>query len=316
MSGCENSFREATASNLMRGIKRFAASFAVLMVFGASAITLSFSIVSQTDERADDRLRMSDVKPPPPETFATRYVRWIRTVIGSGFQDFGHSHTGPVKSIIANRLPVTGTIGLLSWMLGWGLGLVLAISLATVWRDWAAFHQERVYPLAHAVPSLIVVIVFYLVLIEFDPHPGRALRTGVGITSLVVLMLPGTTALWLNGIERISKQEYIRVARARGIAPFTVWRRHILPNVIVSSGVLTQAVFSLAGLVVGSAFVEGVFRLGGVAEAFIEAATRGQAELAGFATLLYFLVLSTGVLLAEAIRITLDPDGDLTNADA
>jgi len=80
--------------------------------------------------------------------------------------------------------------------------------------------------------------------------------------------------------------------------------------------VLTQAVFSLAGLVVGSAFVEGVFRLGGVAESFIEAATRGQAELAGFATLLYFLVLSSGVLLAEAIGIYLDPDGDVAHGDS
>ena len=84
-----------------------------------------------------------------------------------------------------------------------------------------------------------------------------------------------------------------------------------MPNVIVSSGVLTQAVFSLAGLVVGSAFVEGVFRLGGVAEAFIEGATRGQAELTGFATLVYFLVTAAGVLLAEGVVIYLDPDGEL-----
>jgi ABC-type dipeptide/oligopeptide/nickel transport system permease component len=64
-------------------------------------------------------------------------------------------------------------------------------------------------------------------------------------------------------------------------------------------------------LIVGSAFVEGVFRLGGMAEAFIEGATRGQAELAAFATLGYFLVTAVGVLLAEATVIFLDPDGEL-----
>jgi ABC-type dipeptide/oligopeptide/nickel transport system permease component len=276
---------------------------------------LSFYAVSRTDELAEERLRMSDTRPPPPEPFGSRYGRWVKTVVTSGLTDFGHSHTGPVKSILANRLPVTATIGLLSWVLGWGLGLVLAIAFATTWRDWAAFHQERIYPIAHAVPSLVVVIVFYLVLFQFNPHPSRGLRTGVGIASLVTLMLPATTALWLNGIQRVLKQEFVRVARARGLAPINVWRRHVLPNVLVSSGVLTQSVFSLAGLVVGSAFVEGVFRLGGVAEAFIEAATRGQAELAGLATLLYFLVLASGVLLAEAIGIYLDPDGDLVRRD-
>ena len=294
----------------MSGFKRFLKTLLVLGAFGASAVTAAFFIVSQTDELAEDRLRLSGERAPPPEPFGPRYARWVRTVIGSGLTDFGQSHTGPVRDILADRLPVTAAIGFLSWSSAWGLGLALAILLATRWRDYAAVHQRRIYPMAHAVPSLVAVILFYLVLVQFDPSPGRLLRTGVGILSLTVLTLPGATALWLNGILRVLGHEYVRVARARGIAPWTLWRRHILPNVVVSSGVLTQAVFSLAGLVVGSAFVEGVFRLGGVAEAFIEGATHGQAELAGFATLAYFLVLAVGVLLAEGVVIYLDPDGE------
>lgn len=293
----------------LNGIKRFLRAFLVLSIFGASAVTLTFFIVSRTDELADDRLRLSDVAAPPPEPFGPRYRRWVSTVIGSGLTDFGQSHTGPVKNILADRLPVTAAIGLLSWLLGWGLGLALAILLATRWRACAALHQERIYPVAQAVPSLVVVILFYLVLVQLDPSPSRWLRGCVGILSLTALMLPATTALWLNGIRRVLDREYVRVARARGISPPALWRRHILPNVVASSGVLTQAVFSLSGLVVGSAFVEGVFRLGGVGEVLIEGATRGQAELAGFATLVYFLVTAVGVLIAEGVVIYLDPEG-------
>ena len=46
--------------------------------------------------------------------------------------------------------------------------------------------------------------------------------------------------------------------------------------------------------------------------AFIEGATRGQAELTGFATLVYFLVTAVGVLLAEGLVIFLDPDGEVS----
>jgi ABC-type dipeptide/oligopeptide/nickel transport system permease component len=296
----------------MNGLKRFLKALTVLVMFGASAVTATFFVVSRTDELAEDRLRLSADTAPPPEAFAPRYGRWVRTVIGSGLTDFGQSHTGPVKEMLADRLPVTAAIGFLSWASAWSLGLALAVLLATRWRAHVGLHQERIYPIAHAVPSLVVVLLFYLVLIQFDPRPSRLLRTAVGIASLTVLMIPSTTALWLNGILRILGREYVRVARARGISPFTLWRRHIMPNVIVSSGVLTQAVFSLAGLIVGSAFVEGVFRLGGVAEAFIEGATHGQAELAGFATLAYFLVTATGVLLAEGMVIYFDPDGELS----
>ncbi|HEX4610690.1 MAG TPA: ABC transporter permease subunit [Urbifossiella sp.] len=293
-----------------RGLGRLARTLALLAGVGAAAVTAAFYVVSQGDELADDRLRMSAEAAPPPEDFAPRYARWLRTVIGSGLTDFGQSHTGPVKNVLADRLPVTAAVALSSWGLGWSLGLAAAIGLATRWREYAAFHQERVYPVAHAVPSLVVVILFYLVLTALDPRPSRGARTAVGVLSLVVMMLPGTTALWLNGIRRVLDREYVRVARARGVGPAALWGRHVLPNVLVSSGVLTQAVFSLAGLVIGSAFVEGVFRLGGVAEAFIEAATRGQAELAAFATLAYFLVTAAGVLLAEGVVIALDPDGD------
>ncbi|OYP33094.1 ABC transporter permease subunit [Rhodopirellula sp. MGV] len=299
----------------MRGVKRLATTLLILISFGTLSVTFAFYIVSRTDELAEERLQMSDVKPPPPEAFSERYARWIKTVVSSRFSDFGQSRTGPVKNIVASRLPITATIGMSSWLLGWTCGLGLAVGLTTRWRPWAQFHQQRLYPIAHAVPSLVVVILFYLVMIQFDPHPSRQLRTGVGIASLVVLMVPSTTALWLNGIQRVLQQEYVRVARARGISSVTVWRRHVLPNVLVSSGVLTQAVFSLAGLVVGSAFVEGVFRLGGVAEAFIAAATHGQAEMAAFATLLYFLVLAAGVLIAEGITVYLDPDGAQSHAN-
>jgi ABC-type dipeptide/oligopeptide/nickel transport system permease component len=222
----------------VKGLKRFLKAIVVLGAFGTSAVTLTFFIVSQTDELAEDRLRMSSEKAPPHEPFAPRYGRWLRTVIGSGFTDFGQSHTGPVKNILADRLPVTAAVGFLSWVLAWGLGLTLAILLGTQWRAYAALHQERIYPIAQAIPSLVVVI-------------------------------------------------------------------------IVSSGLLTQAVFSLSGLVLGSVFVEGVFRLGGVGEVFIEGATRGQAELTGFATLVYFMVTAAGVLFAEGIVIYLDPDGEL-----
>jgi ABC-type dipeptide/oligopeptide/nickel transport system permease component len=295
----------------LNGLKRFLRAFLVLSIFGASAVTLTFFIVSRTDELAEERLRLSDVAAPPPESFGPRYWRWVSTVIGSGLTDFGQSHTGPVKNILADRLPVTAAIGLVSWFLGWGLGLGLAILLGTRWREYAMLHQERIYPIAQAVPSLVVVILFYLALVQVDPSPSRWLRCCVGILSLTVLMLPATTALWLNGLRRVLEREYVRIARARGISPLTLWMRHILPNVVVSSGVLTQAVFSLSGLVIGSAFVEGVFRLGGVGEVFIEGATRGQAELAGFATLIYFLVTAAGVLLAEGVVIYLDPDGGL-----
>ena|ERR1700678_2097944 len=115
----------------MNGLKRLLKAVVVLAAFGASAVTLTFLIVSQSDELGEDRYRLSSERPPPPEAFGPRYSRWVRTVIGSHLTDFGQSHTGPVKNILADRLPVTAAISVLSWVLGWGLGLARAILLGT-----------------------------------------------------------------------------------------------------------------------------------------------------------------------------------------
>jgi hypothetical protein len=98
-----------------RGLKRLARPLVLLAGFGAAAVTTAFFVVSQGDELADDRLRLSAEAAPPPEDFGPRYARWLRTVIGSGLTDFGRSHTGPVKNVLADRLPVTAVVALSSW---------------------------------------------------------------------------------------------------------------------------------------------------------------------------------------------------------
>jgi peptide/nickel transport system permease protein len=295
---------------MLTGFIRFGRTLLLLTVFGGAAVTATFYIVSRMDELAEDRLLPGGQSLPPPKPFASRYSRWVRTVVGSGFTDFGQSNKIVVKNVLADRLPVTATVGFTSWLLTWGLGLASAMMLTTVWRRRLALYQGHVYPVAQAVPSLVVVIVFYLILLQVEPNSSRWLRMVMGIASLVALATPATTALWVNGIDRVLDREFVRVLRARGVGPLALWGRHILPNVLASSGVITQAVFSLGGLVVGSAFVEGVFRLGGVAESFIEGTRYGHAELCAFATLMYFLVTAAGVLAGEVVVIWLDPDGE------
>lgn len=301
---------------MRKRILNFFGTVLLLGLFGTGAVTLTFYVVGLNDELAEDRLLPGGEKLPPPEPFGSRFERWVRTVVGSGFSDFGQSNKVVVKQVLGNRLWVTTTVGSVSWVLAWGFGFALAAALATRLRAYAEALRSAIYPIAQAVPSLVVVIVFYLLLLPIDPNSPRGTRTAVGVAALVTLMLPATTALWLNGIERVLGSEYVRTLRARGLSPPALWMRHIIPNVIASSGILTQAVFSLAGLVVGSAFVEGVFRLGGVAESFIEGTRNGHAELCAFATLLYFSVTASGVILTELIVVLVDPEGEVARANA
>ena len=102
------------------------------MFFGAGAVTLTFYVVGLNDELAEERLLPGGERLPPPEPFASRYERWVRTVFGSGFSDFGQSNKVVVKQVLGNRLWVTITVGAASWFLAWTVGFALAAALAYV----------------------------------------------------------------------------------------------------------------------------------------------------------------------------------------
>ena len=62
------------------------------------------------------------------------------------------------------------------WRRVFGLSL-----LGTRWRAAAALHQGRIYPIAQAVPSLVVVILFYLALVQLDELAGDDSELGTMI---------------------------------------------------------------------------------------------------------------------------------------
>ena len=170
--------------------------------FGASAVTSTFFIVSQTDELAEDRLRLSSEKAPPPEPFGPRYSRWVRTVFGSGFD-----RLWPVAHRAGQRHPGRSSPrdGRLSAFVSWTVGLGPRPGAGDLARHALARFCGRP-PGAASIrshrPSRRWSWSSFS--ISFSCRSTRApvacFGVVVGILSLTVLLLPSTTALWLNGI--------------------------------------------------------------------------------------------------------------------
>lgn len=292
--------------HVQQRLARMITVIAALLAAGLVSVFITFYLVSQQPEGMILSPNGAVSDPAPP--FGPRLLRWSCTVIGSGFTNWGGSTTAPnVTNLIRERLPVSVQIGLTSWLIGWCGGLLAALLLIRS-RRGAQAHLDVVYPVVQAVPPLTVVFFVYAVLMIVAPRAIDRIGMVIGIGILSGLIMPAAAALWLNGLRRVLDQEFVRVARATGIGPVRLWGRHVIPNVLVSSGVLTQAAFSLAGLVVGSIFVERVFSLGGISASFLESIKSGQAELAATAVVVYFTPLAVGVSLAEGLVLFFQPE--------
>ena len=196
----------------------------------------------------------------------TQFFDWVgRAVIG----DLGNSYffQTRVSTLIAERMPVTLTLGLT------GLSLALLISiplgiLAAV-RENTSFDRavQMVALIGQAMPSfwlgLLLMIVFGLTL-GWLPISGTGSWEHFVMPGIVLSFsaMPALTRLTRAGMIEAMSSDYIRTARAKGLSRASILLKHALRNAAIP--VVAIAAVQLGFMLGGSIVIEQVFALHGV----------------------------------------------------
>ncbi|TCU41022.1 ABC transporter permease [Rhizobium azibense] len=238
-----------------------------------------------------------------------QYFDWlIRALSG----DFGMSFyfKTPVSGLIAERLPVTMTIG----FLGMSFALLLAIPMGVL---AAAFPNTLVDRLAlgiavvgQAIPSFwfgLVLIVVFSVNLGWVPASGTRQWTGY-ILPMIVLgyyATPAIMRLTRAGMLEVLSADYIRTARAKGIKPRRVLFKHALRNAIIP--VVSLAAVQLGFMFGGSVVVETIFALHGAGYLAWESISRNDLPTMQALILIFAMFYIAFTFLADVLNAWLDP---------
>ena len=218
------------------------------------------------------------------------YVQLWRYVSGIAMLDFGFSYRQqmPVLDLIMARMPAT--------LLLTGTAFVLSLVMGIVAGSMAAARVKKpsgsiIMALAlifYATPlfwvALMSVVLFSVYL---DLLPAYGMYTvGAGHTGLALvldvgkhLILPATTlALFFMAIYtrmtrasmlEASQQDFVKTARAKGLSPRVIQRRHILRNALLP--IITLAGLQAGQMVGGAILPETVFAWPGIGRLMYEA---------------------------------------------
>ncbi|MEM1104985.1 MAG: ABC transporter permease subunit [Pseudomonadota bacterium] len=208
-----------------------------------------------------------------PEQFISYIAGLLRGDFGPSFR----YKDVAVSDIIADQLPVSLTIGALALVLAAGLGVSLGALMAARHNSWFDRTSTGVMSALIAVPSFVTAPLLALVfgvLLGWLPVGGWNAGNPLNlILPVVALGLPN--AAYIARLTRASVLEtlsadHVIVARAKGLSPSTVMRRHVLPPAMlpVVSYVGPIAVMVLTGSVV----IEKIFGLPGTGLAFLNGA--------------------------------------------
>jgi peptide/nickel transport system permease protein len=205
---------------------------------------------------------------------AVQYAEWMGQALRG---DLGRSiqYDVPVSSLIVSRLAVSLPLTALAAVIMGALALPLGVYAATRQRRWADYVAMIVSQLGVAIPGfwagLLLILLFSVRLGWFQSGGFDGWGQGVG-PALRSLLLPAValglfqfavlTRTTRSAVLEVLHQEYVKTARAKGVAERGVLFRHALRNAMIP--ILTVAGIQLGQLMAGSIILESVFYLPGL----------------------------------------------------
>ncbi|CAM3426201.1 ABC transporter permease [Brevibacillus invocatus] len=230
---------------------------------------------------------------------AERYASWVTdTVTG----DFGTSlrYQRPVADIVAERLPVTLSLSVMSVGLTLLIGLPLGIYIARKDGQLSSMLLSVFTQLGLAVPSFwlgFILILVFSVTFKLFPTYGYVPWSEDPVGAFKSMFLP-SLALAIPGIAVVIRylrntlldqfrMDYVRTARSKGLREKSIMYRHILRNSLIP--VLTIVGLLIADTLGGSIVVENVFALPGLGNLLITSI--GTRDLPLLQTLVLYIAI-------------------------
>ena len=226
--------------------------------------------------------------------------------------DFGRSFFSdrPALGLVFERLPASVELAVVSTIIAIAAGVPLGIVAAVRRGTFVDQLVMGVALLGQSVASFwlaLMLILLFGVTLQWLPVSGRLEWASVLLPSvaLSVWLLALLARLTRSEMLEVLSQDYIRTARAKGLAATAILARHALRNTLIP--LVTVTGVSLGWQLGGAVVIEAVFAWPGLGTTLLEAVLRRDypVVLAGVAVLsAVFVVIN---LVVDVLYVCIDP---------
>jgi len=230
----------------------------------------------------------------------------------------------PVVSLIAARVPDTLMLVFAALILALAIGLSIGCLMAAFAGTWIDRALSFLVLIAYSVPGFwlaLMAILFFSVKLDWLPSSGYT-TVGANYTGLKAvtdrlwyLVMPAISlALFYAAVYarlmrasmlEVRQQDYVRIAKAKGLTPTRIQLRHSIPNALIP--VTTMAGIHVSGMFGGAMVVETVFGWPGMGRLAMEAmVSRDSNVLLGILLFSSIIVILTNVAV-DLLQAWIDP---------
>lgn len=265
------------------------------------------------DQVVKELRRQMGLDKPLPE----RYVRWLGNAVQG---DLGVSYITQksVVGLIGQKLPATLELTLVAFLLALLLAVPAAILAAArrgSWFDWAV---TGFVTAGMAIPSFwlgIMLMLFFSVRLGWLPAVGYEPLLRDPVANLQHVALPATTLALIiaapimrflrSSLLEALRQDYVTVARAKGISEPAIIGRHVVRNGLLS--LVTFVGLQFGALISGAVIIEWIFAWPGMGWLTVDAVfNRDYTVVQGAVTVAAFGFVAINILI-DVLYSALDP---------
>lgn len=246
-----------------------------------------------------------------------QYVKWLGAVLRG---DLGRSvrSNQPVSEAIAERLPVTVELALLSMVISLAIAIPAGIISAMRRNSLVDTTATLVALLGVSLPNfflaILLILIFGVKLGWLPPFGYQPLNMGLA-ENLRRMILPaitlGTalaaivTRMMRSSLLEVLDQDYVRTARAKGLSESRMIRAHALKNALMP--VVTIVGLQIGGLLGGAIITESIFVLPGIGRLLVDAIFQRDFPLVQGVVLFVSLAFLFSNFAVDLLYAYLDP---------
>lgn len=211
------------------------------------------------------------------------YVQYGNWVWGMLRLDFGVSmfFEEPVSKDLAAKFPITLELTVLALLIATIIAVPLGL-LSAIKQDTPADYVARIITITGvALPNFwvgILIVYFLVLLFGWMPPLGYANVLEEPATNLQQLIFPAlvlgfynmafTARVTRSSMLEVYREDYIRTARAKGLAERVVILRHALKNALLP--IATVSGYEFGRLLAGTVVIETIFMVPGMGKLLID----------------------------------------------
>ena len=245
-----------------------------------------------------------------------RYVKWA-AAFARGDWGFSFASHVPASHLILQRLPtdlwVVGSAYLAAVLLAIPIGVLSAV------RQYSLFDQAATTLafIGFSVPTFftgVLFIIIFSVRLHWLPFIFNAQVTNPVVMLKQSVMPVAVLALFQSaGLMRFVRssmldnvgQDYVRTARAKGLASRRIIIRHVMRNGLIP--VVTLLALGLPAVFTGAVITEQIFRVPGIGSLLIASIQNSDTPVVMAITFVYAILVVVFNLVADVLYGFLDP---------